>query len=101
MLARALGSLSWRVLLLFSESLMDRRHAPVPESARRVLAMELAVLRIARIARERRPDLAGDAVVPRDRHHVGLRHVVRAEEIDIARRRLRGRQLDALFVHRP
>src|SRR5436309_10943895 len=63
--------------------------------------MELAVLRIARIAGERRPDLAGHAVVSCDRDDVGIANVVRTQEIDIARRRRRGRDLDALFMRCP
>ena len=82
--ARPLCSPVRRVLLFFSESFVDRRHAPVAKSARRVLAMELAVLRIAGIPGERRPHLTRDAFVPRDRDHVGIGDVVRTQKLDVA-----------------
>ena len=39
--------------------------------------------------------------MPRDRDYVGIGHVVRTEEIDVARACFRCRELGALFVQRP
>jgi hypothetical protein len=39
--------------------------------------------------------------MPRDRDHIGLAHVIRTKQIDVTRRRRRGRHLDAVFVWCP
>src|SRR6266550_1335064 len=100
MIPRALGCAVRRVLLLFAEPLMDGSHAPIAEPARRVLAMELAVLGVARITGERGPNLTRHAFVPRDRDDVGIAHVIGTQKIDIARRRRSGHDLLALLVRR-
>src|SRR5438445_7246039 len=100
MLARPLGRAARRVLLFFSKSFVNGCHAPVAKAAARVLAMELPVVRIAGISRERRPDLARYTVVPRDRDHVRVPHVVRTQEIDVARCDGRG-GVHGLLVRRP
>src|SRR5438067_9088562 len=100
MIARSLGRAVRRVLLFFAEPLVDRCHAPIAEPARRVLAVELTVLGIARITGDRGPNLTRDAIVPRDRDNLGIAHVVGTQEIDITRRRRRGHDLLAVLVRR-
>src|SRR5579859_1892188 len=80
-LAHALGRERHDVFGLVAE-IGRSGDAPVAEAGAIVLAMELAVERIARVALRRGPDLAGDLRVPRDRGDGGISHEVRPEEID-------------------
>src|SRR5207253_5692912 len=101
MVARALRRAVRRVLLLLSEAFVHRGHTPVAEAARRVLAMELAVLRISGITGEGRPDLTRHALVPRDRDDIGIADVVRTKQIDVARCCGRGHDLCPFLMRRP
>src|SRR5205814_6832480 len=100
MIARSLGRAVRRVVLFFAEPLVDRRHAPIAEPARRVLAVELAVFGIARITGDRGPNLTRHAIVPRDRDDVGIAHVIGTQKVDVARRHRRGHGLLALLLWR-
>src|SRR4029077_8030807 len=81
MRANALRGHRHRVLGLVAE-VGRTGHAPVPEAGPVILAMELAVERIARIALRRGPHLAGDLGMARHRGDGGVRDEIRPEEID-------------------
>ena len=80
--AHALGRGAWRVHRFVPKPGLHVGHTPVPQTAPIVLAVELAIRRVAGVPHHRGPHLPGDRIVSRDRGDLGVTHEIRSEHVD-------------------